>query len=975
MSSPREPRRRYESDDTGSTYRLSRETPASHEGIIPPPPVQYEYPKKSQKSKPKSVGTVIGYNALVFITSVCIMTLELTASRLIAKHVGSSLYTWTSVIGVVLAGITVGNWLGGWMADRFNRNRTLAWMYLLGSISCGSVLWLDQVIGSIPRPDAIAWPQWVVIVVGSIFFIPALTLGTISPLVASMALERSSKTGTTVGNVYAWGALGSIVGTFLTGFYLIDVWGTRSIVGMTAVTLAILAIVMGSALLVFRTAVVVGWLQLLGWTLIAATASADAFGAVGRVAANCATVTHSKLKATVIRNKWVAASRNLGTKFHEMGLFLKLRDDELNEYRDESNYSDIRISDSSVSGHPVKSLRLDKLIHSYYDPKDPVALHYAYERVYAAVTKRVARPSTVDVMTIPLDGLIGAEITPETLQKDVTLDDSGRNLKISHPSSEVFRQLLELAPESAYWQAIDELQRESSKPDWGGFTAVNLAKMPAGAVMPDGIAKHLRHDESLGVLIAYHPISMAMRDELIANTASAQWHKTILHARQNMVKTSACFYGGGGFIFPRWFLNEFPGSVRIDVAELDPAVYQAVCKELGFTHEEIDRIQTSIGDARNFVDDQLRENRKRVASGQPPIAYDFIYADAFNDFSIPWHLTTQEFLRKTNELLSKSGVFQANIIDIFPRTEYPGTAVGLAEVEYHGRLPRNMIVDALKPEKAVRAANYYAPLEIIEVNPLTYRFRVRRLPTPLEKNRLKDVSWDDEEIPETTDATTNEEAPELLSTERRNWILMIDELYSRSNKRKHSFGAFPSELRIPNGVNNRWITAAEPYEFVEILRVAENTFSLGFRGIVSREDQTKLCSLMPQNSFWNDAVNEAAEKTRRRGPGRFLGRYVATATRVFPNVYLFSTSQEEPSDERDTFVMVCSREKLDLKSLDDTGDWRGGPFASYETPEGAQEPVVSGQMKIVLQLAEGEILTDDFAPVDNLLAPVFDDQD
>ena len=975
MSSHREPKRRHESEDSDSTYRLSRESPTSHEGIIPPPPVQYEYPKKAQKSKPKRFGTLIGYNALVFITSVCVMTLELTASRLIAKHVGSSLYTWTSVIGVVLAGITVGNWLGGWMADRFNRNRSLAWMYLLGSISCGSVLWLDQVIGSISRPDSISWPQWVVVVVGSIFFIPALTLGTVSPLVASMALERSSKTGTTVGNVYAWGALGSIVGTFLTGFYLIDVWGTRSIIGLTAVVLAMLAIIMASSHLVFRAAVVVGWLQLLGWTLIAATASADAYGAVGRVAANCATVTHSKVKAAAVRNEWVSAGRALGTKFHELGLFLRLRDDQLNEYRDESNYSDIRITDAYVDGHAVKSLRLDKLIHSYYDPKDPTALHYAYERVYAAVTKRVARPNVTEPITISLEGLVGTELTADQLPKGVTIDEATKSLKVEHPVSEVFQQLLELAPEYAYWHAIDELQRESSKPDWGGFSAVNLAKIPAGASMPDEIAKHLRHDESLGVLIAYHPISPAMRDELIANSASAKWHTAVLHARQNTLKTSACFYGGGGFIFPRWFLNEFPGSVQIDVAELDPAVYQAVRKELGFTQEENDRIQTSIGDARNFVDDRLRENRKRVASGQLPVTYDFIYADAFNDFSIPWHLTTLEFLQKTDTLLSPTGVFQANIIDIFPRAEYPGVEVGLAEVEYRGRLPRNMIVDALKPEKAVRAANYYAPLEIIEIHPFLYRFRVRRLPTPFERNRLKDVNWDEEEFPKSTDDPTNDDGPELFSNERRNWIQMIDELVALSNRPKRSFGTFPSEFQIPNGVNNRWIAAAAPYEYVEILRVADNMFSLGFRGVVSGEEQKKLCSLLPHNAFWNDAVNAAAEKSRRKGPGRFLGRYVATATRVFPNVYLFSTSHEEPSDERDTFVMVCSREKLDLKSLDDTGDWRGGPFASFEKPDGVDDPVLGGQMKVILGLAEGMILSDDFAPVDNLLAPVFDDQE
>ena len=59
----------------------------------------------------------------VFITSMGIMIIELVASRLVAKHFGNSLYTWTGVIGVVLAGISLGNYIGGRLADRFHLRR------------------------------------------------------------------------------------------------------------------------------------------------------------------------------------------------------------------------------------------------------------------------------------------------------------------------------------------------------------------------------------------------------------------------------------------------------------------------------------------------------------------------------------------------------------------------------------------------------------------------------------------------------------------------------------------------------------------------------------------------------------------------------------------------------------------------------------------------------------------------------------
>ena len=57
----------------------------------------------------RALAWLIGCNLIVFASNICIMVLELTASRLLAHHIGQSLYPWTGVIGVVLAGITIGN--------------------------------------------------------------------------------------------------------------------------------------------------------------------------------------------------------------------------------------------------------------------------------------------------------------------------------------------------------------------------------------------------------------------------------------------------------------------------------------------------------------------------------------------------------------------------------------------------------------------------------------------------------------------------------------------------------------------------------------------------------------------------------------------------------------------------------------------------------------------------------------------------
>jgi len=62
-----------------------------------------------------------------------------------------------------------------------------------------------------------------------IFFVPSCLLGMISPIVVKLTLNNLEKTGNVVGKIYAFSTLGSILGTFATGFYLISWMGTRYI--------------------------------------------------------------------------------------------------------------------------------------------------------------------------------------------------------------------------------------------------------------------------------------------------------------------------------------------------------------------------------------------------------------------------------------------------------------------------------------------------------------------------------------------------------------------------------------------------------------------------------------------------------------------------------------------------------------------------------------------------------------------------
>ena len=83
-------------------------------------------------------------NATVFLTGAGLMTIELVASRLIARFLGSSLYTWTGVLGVILAGMSLGNYLGGRMADTArNLPRRISGMLFAAAAACLAILWLS----------------------------------------------------------------------------------------------------------------------------------------------------------------------------------------------------------------------------------------------------------------------------------------------------------------------------------------------------------------------------------------------------------------------------------------------------------------------------------------------------------------------------------------------------------------------------------------------------------------------------------------------------------------------------------------------------------------------------------------------------------------------------------------------------------------------------------------------------------------
>src|SRR5512139_60952 len=117
-------------------------------------------------------------SVVIFISSFCALVIELVAGRILAPHVGVSLYTWTSIIGVVLAGISLGAYLGGLIADRFPRFSTLGWVLFLSGVCAFAVSPMIHLVGGARFYTPLMIQ--ILIITSVVFFLPSCLLGTIS---------------------------------------------------------------------------------------------------------------------------------------------------------------------------------------------------------------------------------------------------------------------------------------------------------------------------------------------------------------------------------------------------------------------------------------------------------------------------------------------------------------------------------------------------------------------------------------------------------------------------------------------------------------------------------------------------------------------------------------------------------------------------------------------------------------------------
>ncbi len=273
----------------------------------------------------------------VFFTSGAILVLEILALRLLAPYVGVTIETYTATIATVLAGISLGTWVGGYVADRVEPRRLLGPLMVVGGGLSLLAVPLVRILGS-----AIGGSGVGLSLAG--FFAPAAVLSAVSPTVVKLQLRDLAATGRVVGRLSALGTAGAITGTYLAGFVLVEAVPTSTSI-----------LVVGGALMVAGTVL---WI----WLLRPRPRVAVVIAIVGVLGINLGATT--------------GVPCDVETVYHCARV----------------------VSDESRPGGRL--LILDTLRHSYVDLDDPTRLEFAYAKVFADVLATTAPAGPIRVLHV-----------------------------------------------------------------------------------------------------------------------------------------------------------------------------------------------------------------------------------------------------------------------------------------------------------------------------------------------------------------------------------------------------------------------------------------------------------------------------------------------------------------------------------------------------------------------------------------------
>jgi len=185
---------------------------------------------------------------IAFIEGAAVMVIEITAARIMTPYFGQSVFVWTNIIGIILASVAIGNYFGGRLADKSKTLLPLFICLLLSGLFCLISPFLIKATAGLFINEKLQLEEaFTLLIRGSfatalmLFAPPVLFAGACLPFLVKSAANLSGQIGRASGTVYGVSTFGSIVGTFLSTYFLLELFGSKITFFLSGAVLILIA--------------------------------------------------------------------------------------------------------------------------------------------------------------------------------------------------------------------------------------------------------------------------------------------------------------------------------------------------------------------------------------------------------------------------------------------------------------------------------------------------------------------------------------------------------------------------------------------------------------------------------------------------------------------------------------------------------------------------------------------------------------
>ena len=166
---------------------------------------------------------------LALVLGFALMGFEMLGSRYLYPYFGGGINTWASLIATVLVALMAGYLIGGALVDRTMSPRLCGVLLVVAGVYLFTIpLWVDPLFGWILTGigDGMAG---IIFAATVLLLLPLTLMSVFTPFAVRLLLVSISFGGRIVSYVYGVSTIGNVLGTLVTTFTLVPLFGSRAL--------------------------------------------------------------------------------------------------------------------------------------------------------------------------------------------------------------------------------------------------------------------------------------------------------------------------------------------------------------------------------------------------------------------------------------------------------------------------------------------------------------------------------------------------------------------------------------------------------------------------------------------------------------------------------------------------------------------------------------------------------------------------